>query len=93
MSERVLTLHPEGKNGVNLDQGKYRTIRRAILENLRKHGDMSFTELTRAIDAQLRDSFSGKISWYVVTVKLDLEARGEIERMPGRTPQVLRLKR
>jgi hypothetical protein len=32
----------------------------------------------------------GSLTWYTVTVKLDLEARGEIERVPGVQPQRLR---
>ena len=28
--------------------------------------------------------------WYLVTVKLDLEARGEIQRLPGSGPHRLR---
>jgi hypothetical protein len=33
----------------------------------------------------------GSISWYVTTVKLDLEARGLIARVPGSHPQRLRM--
>lgn len=32
----------------------------------------------------------GSVSWYTTTVKLDLEARGELERVPGSRPQRLR---
>lgn len=32
----------------------------------------------------------GSTGWYTTTVKLDLEAKGEIERVPGSTPQRLR---
>jgi hypothetical protein len=37
--------------------------------------------------------FEGSIPWYVTTVKLDLEARGVIERVPGPGEQKLTLKR
>ena len=40
----------------------------------------------------LGDTFDGSISWYVTTVKLDLEAKGMIERIPKVSPQQLRLK-
>lgn len=33
----------------------------------------------------------GSVRWYTKAVQLDLEARGEIERVPGETP--LRLRR
>jgi hypothetical protein len=32
----------------------------------------------------------GSVSWYTTTVKLDLEVRGEIERIAGSKPQRLR---
>jgi hypothetical protein len=35
----------------------------------------------------------GSVTWYTVTVKLDLEARGEIERVPRSRPQRVRRKR
>ena len=31
------------------------------------------------------------MSWYLVSVKLDMEARGVLERVDGRSPQRLRL--
>jgi hypothetical protein len=33
----------------------------------------------------------GSLVWYVTTVKLHLEAIGEIERVPGAKPQRIRL--
>ena len=92
MTERVLTLHPEGKNGVSVDKQKYLVVREAILEVLRAAGEMTFKALTEDVRQELEGTFDGSISWYVTTVKLDLEARGEIERIPGKKPQHLRLK-
>jgi hypothetical protein len=44
-----------------------------------------------AID-ELSDTFDGKVVWYILTVKLDLEARGIIERIPKINPHKLRMK-
>jgi hypothetical protein len=93
VAERFLTLHPEGKNGVNIDKQKYLLVREAILEALRAAGEMAFSALMEDVRRELEDIFDGSISWYVTTVKLDLEARGEIERVPGKKPQHLRLTR
>jgi len=41
---------------------------------------------------ELGDSFNGKVVWYVVSIKLELEARGYIERIPKTSPHKLRLK-
>ena len=91
MVERILTLHPGGKNGVNVDKQKYLVVREAILEALRAAGEMTFRALTEDVRRELEGTFDGSISRYVTTVKLDLEARGEIERVLGRKPQHLRL--
>ena len=90
--EKILTLHPEeGKQGVNISRAKYEMIRQAILKAIRSQGSISFQGLVSLIDYNLRNRFEGSIPWYVTTVKLDLEARGEIERVPGSKEQHLRL--
>lgn len=91
MSERIMTLHPAGKQGVNIDRDKYELIRQAILASLAQRGEIPFGELSEAVAASLSQPFDGSIGWYTTTVKLDLEARGMIERVPGRSPQVVRL--
>lgn len=40
---------------------------------------------------KLKGSFDGSVAWYVEVVKLDLEARKMIERVPGTRPQQIRL--
>ena len=90
--EKILTLHPEeGKQGVNISRAKYEMIRQAILNAIRSQGSITFQGLVSLIDYNLRNRFEGSIPWYVTTVKLDLEARGEIERAPGPGEQNLRL--
>jgi hypothetical protein len=92
--EKFLTLHPEeGKQGVNISRSKYEMIRQAILNAIRSQGTISFQGLVSLVEYNLRNRFEGSIPWYVTTVKLDLEARGEIERIPGPGEQHLRLKK
>ena len=91
MSEKFLTLHPQNKQGVNIDKGKYEAIKGAILEAVGEKEGITFDELTASVGEKLPD-FDGSISWYTVSVKLDLEARGMIERIPKQSPQQLRLK-
>lgn len=89
MTEKILTLHPAGKAGVNIDKQKYDTVREAIVLSLREHGTLTFGDLTAEVRKRLEGTFAGSISWYVTTVKLDLEARGEIARVPKSSPQRL----
>lgn len=90
--EKVLTLHPEGKRGVNIKKKKYDQIREYVLSVLREKKDITFDQLSDKAVKELSDTFEGKILWYLVTVKLDLEARGEIERVPNVGSHKLRLK-
>jgi len=87
-----MTKHRQGKAGVNIDRTKYDQVRNAILKNLKRKKEMTFTELAAKVNEDLTDRFEGKIPWYVVTVKLDMEARKEIERVSDKSPQVLRLR-
>ena len=92
LEEKILTQHPEpGKSGVNINKQKYDVILEAILESIRTHGEITFADLTEDVQKGLEGKFEGSIPWYVTTVKLDLEARGLIERVPGSGPQQLRL--
>lgn len=92
MSERILTLHPEPlKQGVNIELGKYNKIRKAILETVSEKQETRFMDLAGEVKKRISGNFKGSLGWYVTTVKLDLEARKEIERVPDKKPQHLRL--
>ena len=91
MTERIMTLHPAGKQGVNIEKDKYDMVRQAIEETLQAQPGITFSGMTEAVDQRIGDVFDGSVSWYVTSVKLDLEARGVLERVDGRSPQRLRL--
>lgn len=91
MKEMIRTLHPEKKQGVNISKDKYDIIRKVILSVLREQNEMPFTKLSKAVEKEVSGSFDGSITWYVTTVKLDLEARGEIKRVPKSRPQLLQI--
>lgn len=90
MTETILTLHPDaGKKGVKIEKPKYDLVRNAILEALKNGGAMPFMELAALLDDRFHGKFDGSVMWYLTTVKLDLEARGEIRRLPNTKPQKL----
>lgn len=91
MTDTVKTLHPEKKQGVKISREKYDVIRKAIMSELRANKEMTFMKLSRAVEKEVRGKFDGSVMWYVTTVKLDLEAQGEIKRVPNSRPQLLRL--
>ena len=89
-AEKILTKHPLGRSGRNIDRNKYDTLKKAIVLALRKH-ELTHTELFGRLKRNLKNKFLGNISWYGETVKLDLEARNLIERTSSK-PQKYRLK-
>jgi hypothetical protein len=91
MKDKVRTLHPGKKQGVNISREKYDIIRKAIMSTLHKQKEMTFRNLSRAVEKEVNGTFDGSVTWYVTTVKLDLEARGEIKRVRNSRPQLVRL--
>ena len=91
MDNHIVTLHPENKQGVSISQRKYDLMRKMIVETLQKRGMVTHMALTQAIEERLDGRFDGSVPWYVTTIKLDLEARGVIQRVPRTTPVQLRL--
>jgi hypothetical protein len=93
-AEKVLCQTPTpGKKPTRIDAWKYTTVRDAILSSLPsdKPG-VVFMELPALVETQLsHDSKArlGSVGWYTTTVKLDLEVKGEIVRIPGSKPQRL----
>jgi hypothetical protein len=83
--EKILTRHPQGKRGKNLEKGKYDAVASALREALSK-GDLTHTELMGRV-VELLPKFEGHVSWYAETVKLDMEARGAIERTTSKPPR------
>ena len=58
-------------------------MRAAILRALKTSRGMTHTVLLVAARRRLPRGFKGSIPWYHETVKLDLEARGLIQRQTG----------
>ena len=85
---------PKGK-GVRIPRWKFDVVRTAILDELREN-DVLFVELPDRAGARLSPadrSRMGSVGWHVTTVKLELEVRGEIRRLPGPGKQMLTLAR
>ena len=89
-AEKILTKHPLGKSGKNIDREKYDVLRKAILSALRKN-NLTHTELFSRINKRLKGKFSGDVNWYGETVKLDLEARKLIERTASKPQKYRRI--
>jgi ABC-type transport system involved in Fe-S cluster assembly fused permease/ATPase subunit len=93
MSEdKIMTLHPQGKNGVNISRAKYDQVKKVVLLLIMKQQPITFSDMFDQANEILKEAnFEGKPGWYVTVVKLDLEARKKIERIPKTSPHQLRL--
>ena len=91
MRETIRTLHPDKKQGVKISKEKYEMIREAILCVLQSQKEITFMNLSRAVEKEVNGNFEGSVTWYVTTVNLDLEARGQIKRVPNSRPQLVKL--
>jgi len=84
----------KGKKPTRIDAWKFDAMRKAILRAVPKSSaGVLFSALPKLVKKQLTKrqlDELGSVSWYTTTVKLELEVRGEIERVPGKTPQRLR---
>jgi len=90
MEAPVQTMHPQhGKRNRPVRRQDYDRFRDAITAVLRDR-ELTHTELVAAVTDEARVSFGGNVSWHVMTVKLDLEARGAVVRTSSR-PQRYRL--
>lgn len=83
-----------GKQSTRISRWKYDLVRSAILKSIPSgHPGIEFAQLGAMVKSCIENRDMerlGSISWYTTTVKLDLEVKGEIERVPGTSPQLLR---
>ena len=88
--------HPNYREKLKAE--KYQVIREAMLLALPLDEWMPFSALEDGVRVYLDEKEvpkalfpkSGSVRWYCKAVQLDLEARGEIERQPRKSPLHLR---
>ncbi len=96
--ERVACRTPaEGRVGTsNIPVWKYDAVSTAIRAVLDEAGPdgMLNKDLRDAVGARMSaDDLAnlGKLGWHVVTVKLEMEVRGDVVRLPGKGPMRITL--
>ena len=88
---------PGGLDGWTMDLAQYELMRSHILDMLDDHADPDGTLALRLIVDAAQDRYAthalfprGRVRNYCTYTKVDLEARCEIERVPGSSPQRVR---
>ena len=89
--EMVQTKHPVGKSNKPVSKQNYELFKSTITAIVQE-AELTYTELVGEVTRRLGRSFDGNVDWHTMTVKLDLEARGVIERT-GKRPERYRLGR
>lgn len=90
MDDKVQLKHPRGKKPVSMSKEKYNILKTAVIKYLRTKGEATFNELSSAIQKDFKvkgQAFEGSLPWHLEWVKLDLEARRVIRRIPKTSPQ------
>lgn len=85
----IQLVHPKGKKAVTMDREKYNVLQPLVLKIL-KSKSATFSELTIAVIGELKAAgtkFPGSIPWHLEWIKLDLEGRKMIVRIPETSPQ------
>ncbi|HEX7572745.1 MAG TPA: hypothetical protein VF514_06600 [Bacteroidota bacterium] len=90
MIDKVQLKHPQGKKPIRMSKEKYDLLKPALLKYLRTRGKATFGEISSAIEKHFKTKeqrFQGSLAWHLEWVKLDLEARKLIRRVPDTSPQ------
>ena len=82
-----------GKQPTRIAQWKFDCLRTVILDLVPESGEgLVAKDLPALVDEALDDNDRanlGSVAWYTTTVKLELEVRGELVRVPKARPQRL----
>lgn len=90
--ERVVMDNPNtGRTDGTIARSFYDPVRAAIIEAIDEAGTLAFADLREAVEQRTPPEMwdDASVGWYTTTVKLDLEAKGIIEKEGS--PQILRL--
>lgn len=93
MTDRTPCRTPTGTSATNIPTWKFDACRAALLAELAE-GEVPAREIAIRAGARLSEedlAALGKLGWHVTTVRLEMEVRGEIMRLPGVSPIRLRL--
>jgi hypothetical protein len=89
---KITMLNPDpARKGKNIDKSRYDAIHPIILEFLKDNGPSTFSQIAKAVNQKLTGQFDGSIDWYTITVKQDMEARGEIIRVREKIRDLIKL--
>ncbi|HEY3405446.1 MAG TPA: hypothetical protein VGK59_18815 [Ohtaekwangia sp.] len=73
--EIIWTYRPDGKKGTQISRAQYNLLASFILNVLNAHEEVTLQQLLEKAQAEISESIDSDVAWYILQVKLDLEAR------------------
>ncbi|RYZ28868.1 MAG: hypothetical protein EOO10_08120 [Chitinophagaceae bacterium] len=95
-SAKVECLNPNTGRRMNIKKKTYDLFSKAIYHTLKKEGAITFTQMVEGVYdcfKQQKTAFDGSVEWYAVSVKNDMQARGEIEVFTEKGKKLHRIKK
>jgi hypothetical protein len=95
-AQKVECLNPNTGRRMNIDKSIYEMFLKAIYHTLNKNDGITFTEMVEGVHDWLHHqkiSFDGAVDWYAITIKNDLQAKGEIDVYTEKGKKLHRLKK
>ena len=93
---KVECLNPNTGAKINIDKNVYDLFSKTIYHTLKENQPLTYTEIVEGIYdcfKQQKTKFDGSVSWYAVTVKHDMHARGIVEVFTDKGKKLHRLKK
>lgn len=93
--KKTITTHPRTGSQFNIDDEIYLPFKAAILQSLKGSKGKTFSELTSDVVKIIKKKMPGfkkSISWYTISIRLDLETKGIVETFSEKGKKLNRLK-
>lgn len=91
---KVECLNPNTGGRMNVDADTYELFSKAIYHTLMGGKLLTYTEMVNGVKdcfQKQKTAFNGSVSWYAVTVKNDMHAKGVIEVVTEKSRKLHRL--
>jgi hypothetical protein len=93
--ERIQMKHSDpSKKTVTMDKQKYDALKNALRSVMKAGKEMTFSEMTKGVTASFAKNkmdFQGSVQWHLAWVQMDMEAKKELIKNTGVSPQTFRL--
>lgn len=94
--QKTECFNPNTGNSMFIDADIYKLFQKAIYHTLKATAGITFSEIVRGIKKCFKEDkvkFTKSVSWYAVTVKMDMEVKKIIETYTEKGVKLHRLKK